>query len=183
MKRKYAALFILALTMFLIISCESRRMEDETESVNSGTFIMNELLQDDEGIMSESIIDKSDIDISEVNGDLTLREALSLFGSPRVSETNSDYPLVYSWNINDDEVLYLIFEKDDRHEFMRKLNNGEYILPEESVQYEEQGIRHLTDHELEVLRDWKLSHKTVCAYVIQNGEKIFLFDSRLKGTE
>lgn len=183
MKRKYVALFILTLTMFLLISCESRSREDKTETVNSGNSIQDYWSQIDEDIMSDSVVDKADIDINEINSEFTLREALSLFGSPRIPETSSDYPFVYSWNIDDDEVLYLIFEKDDKHEFMNKLNHGEYILPEESVQYGEQGIRHLTEHELEVLRDWKLSHKTVCAYVIQNGEKNILFDSRLTETE
>ena len=55
---------------------------------------------------------------------------------------------------------------------------GEYILPEEVVRYEENGLRQLTDNELKVLREWVMDHTPVCAYILQNGEENFLFDLR-----
>ena len=176
--KKYVVLFLLSLTMFWLIGCESEQESViESDSTNSEAFIdSNYMTHINEEIMNESELGETNIDITDVNWDVTLREALDLFGSPRVSERSSDYPLVYSWDINDGEVIYLIFEKkDDRNEFMDKLRNGDYILPEESVQYEEE-LRHCTENELKVLKDWIMSHRTEYVYIIRNGEKTILYE-------
>ena len=117
-------------------------------------------------------------DISIVNDNLTLGMALDSFGTPRTPETSSNYPLVYSWTIGENEFLYIVFETDNREEFMEKLRNGDYILSDESIQYGEQDIRLATDNELKMLREWIRDYKAVCAYTVHNKDKSVLFDIR-----
>ncbi|MBP5610934.1 MAG: hypothetical protein J6X72_06330 [Clostridia bacterium] len=106
---------------------------------------------------------------------LSLEGALALLGQPRPSETNSDYPLVYSWSLNDGELLYVVFETDDRAAFLDDLQNGVYILPGETAEYGEQGVRFLTENEQNVVRQWTLNHKAVSAYCTLNGQTTVLF--------
>ena len=148
MKQKCIMLIILGLSILLLISCEYK--------------------------------DGSQNKLDKINSDITLEEALDLFGTPHQSpsDTSSIYPFVYSWEIGDGEVLYLIFERDDQKEFKEKIDNEVYVLPEEVVRYEENGLRQLTDNELKVIGEWVMDHTPVCAYTEQNGEKNVLFDLR-----
>ena len=103
----------------------------------------------------------SSFDSSQVSEGMSLGEALDRFGTPLPSETNSDYPLVYSWSLPDGEQLRIVFETDDRVAFLAKLQNGDFVLPEETVQYGEQGLRFLTENEISVLKDWIRGYKAV----------------------
>lgn len=180
MKQKCIIFFILVLTIFLLVSCGSKDERlNKPDTLKSETLMeMNYLSHINAEIINQSQSVKTEVDINEVNSTLTLKDALDLFGKPRISETNSNYPIVCSWEMGDGEVLYLIFERDDQKEFKEKFDNGEYILPDEVVRYEEDGLRHVTDNELKVLREWIMDHTPVCAYIVQNGEKNFLFDLR-----
>lgn len=174
-------LIIMAFVLTIsFVGCEYKdESQNKLDTQKSETFMENNYLSHiNSAIINEHQGGKSEVDINEINSNLTLEEALDLFGTPRPSDRSSDYPLVYSWKIGDGEVLYLIFERDDQKEFKEKLDNGEYILPEEVVRYEENGLRQLTDNELKVLREWVMDHTPVCAYIEQNGEKNVLFDLR-----
>lgn len=180
MKQKSIMLIILGLSILLLVSCEYKdESQDKFDTQKSGIFTgINYLSYINSEIINEHQVGKSEIDINEINSNLTLKEALDLFGTPRPSNSSSIYPLVYSWEIGDGEVLSLIFERDDQKEFKEKLDNGEYILPEDVVRYDENGLRQLTDNELKVLREWVMGHTPICAYILRNGEKNFLFDLR-----
>lgn len=180
MKQKCIMLIVLGLSLLLLVSCEYKdESPNKLDTQKSETFMeINFLSHINSVIMNENREGKSEFDINEINSDLTLEEALDLFGTPRPSDRNSTYPLVYSWEISDVEVLYLIFERDDQKELRGKIDSGEYILPKEVVQYDEHGLRFLTDNELKVIREWIMDHTPVCAYVLKNGEKNFLFDLR-----
>ena len=180
MKQKCIMLIVLGLSILLLVSCEYKDdSQNKFDTQKSETFMeINYLSHINSAIINEHRGGKSEVDINEINSNLTLEEALDLFGSPRPSDTSSIYPIVYSWEIGDGEVLYLIFERDDQKEFREKLDNGEYILPEEVVRYDEHGIRSVTDNELKVIREWIMDHTPVCAYIVQNGEKNILFDLR-----
>ena len=119
--------------------------------------------------------DLSEFDISSINETLTLGTAIDLLGAPHGDETSAMYPLVYSWKINNKKRLYIRFETEDREEFIKKFNRGEYILPEEVVQYGEEGIPFATDNEIKVLTGWLRSYKASESYVLENGEKHFIF--------
>lgn len=180
MKQKCITVFVLMLTISLLVGCESKDESlNKTNALKSGMLmemdcfsrINAEIINQSQGVVAK-------VDINEVNSTLTLKETLDLFGQPRVSETNSNYPIVCSWEISDSEVMYLIFERNDQKEFMEKFRNGEYVLPGESIEYGERGIRNATDNELKVLREWIMDHTPVCAYIVQNGDKKILFDLR-----
>lgn len=169
----YAAFFLMFLTVTLFVGCNS-----DDDSLTENNLIINENNIAYMSLLNAEIKDDSIVDKSEINEELTLGRALDSFGTPRVSERNSIYPLVYSWNISDTEILYIVFEIDNREDFMEKLRNGDYILPSEPIQYGDQGVRFATDNELKVLREWTRDHKAVYAYIVHDGEKNVLFDSR-----
>ncbi len=68
-------------------------------------------------------------------------------------------------------MLYIAFESDDREEFLKNLNSGAYILPGESVEYADEGLRFLTENEKKTLKDWVRGNKAIYAYVLSNAEK------------
>ena len=181
---KKIAILLLVLTMFLLVSCGSSAdapLGEQSEAGSKLTLQAGYLSYLSSDYVSEDMTDgtaaeKTAVDISKVNPNLTLGEALSLFGKPLPNERNSDYPLVYSWDVNGEEVLYMVFEKPDRGEFWDKIKNGAYILPEETPQYDSSGLRFVTDNELKAIREWVTSHTPVCAYTVRNGEQTILFD-------
>lgn len=69
-------------------------------------------------------------------------------------------------------IIYNYFWTDDRKEFLEKLRNGEYILPDESIQFGDRGIRLVTENEKTVLRDW------IRSYVTNEGNKNYIFNSK-----
>ncbi len=115
-------------------------------------------------------------DRSKVNEELTLREAIDLYGKPLPDESNSDYPILCSWHIEDNEFIYIIFETEDRKEFLQSFRNGDYILAEETVCYGDEGVRFMTDNELNTLREWIWNYKATSAYIVKDGQKDIIFD-------
>ena len=114
------------------------------------------------------------IDLSDVYEGMTMGMALDEFGPSRPSEMSSNYVLDCSWRINETEILYVIFESDDREVFWEKYKSGAFVLPNESVEYVN-GIRRATENEMKVLTEWIRSHKAIYAYIVSNGETTVLF--------
>ena len=119
----------------------------------------------------------TDVDVSCINEELTLGSAIELLGAPHSDEMSADYPLVYSWVIDNGKQLYIRFETDDREEFMEKYRNGEFVLPEETVQYGEGGISFATANETKVLAEWLRNYKATESYIVENKKKSFIFST------
>ena len=119
----------------------------------------------------------TDVDVSCINEELTLGSAIEMLGAPHSDEMSADYPLVYSWVIDNKKKLYIRFETDDREEFMEKYRNGEFVLPEEVVEYVEGGIRVATANEMKVMAEWLKNYKAVESYIVENKKKNFIFSN------
>ncbi len=170
---------LLVLTMFLLAGCKSpvdMRSNEQSEAGSKHPLQIGYLSYISAEMADGADVQKTAVDISKVNQNLSLGEALNLFGKPLPDTRNADYPLVYSWEVNKKEILYMVFEKPDRREFWDKIDNGTYILPEETPKYDSHGLRFVTDNELKVIREWVATHTPVCAYTIRDGERTTLFD-------
>lgn len=194
MKQKISFLFLLVLIPMLLIGCNNfPNYEGDTtqrgDIVNSDhvgyktqsghIVMMSDYIPITDMDIDTETKDLSNINESEIDENLTLGEALELFGTPRISDTSTDYPLIYSWSINESEFLYIVFEVDDRKGFMEKLHTGDYILPNETVQYTESGLRILTENEMRTVEEWIKGHKAIRAYILENWKtKAILFDSK-----
>lgn len=166
---KIFVIFIFMLTAIMLFGCTTDT-GDKTSGSLKGIDYMSAL--------GAEVKDIAVIDRQKVKEGLTLGEALEMFGKPRVSETSSDYPLVFSWAAADGELLYIVFETENREKFFDDLNSGKYILPTESRETTEVGIPFATENETKVFGNWIRNHKAVSAYTVKDGQKSILFDSK-----
>lgn len=166
---KIFVIFIFMLTAIMLFGCTTDT-GDKTSGSLQGIDYMSALGTEVKNI---AVIDRL-----KVKEGLTLGEALEMFGKPRVSETSSDYPLVFSWAAADGELLYIVFETENREKFFDDLNSGKYILPTESRETTEVGIPFATENETKVFGNWIRNHKAVSAYTVKDGQKSILFDSK-----
>ena len=60
---------------------------------------------------------------------------------------------------------------------MEKYRNGEFVLPEEVVEYVEGGIRVATANEMKVMAEWLKNYKAVESYIVENKKKNFIFSN------
>jgi len=134
--------------------------------------IMKDILQESSGEARE-IHSLEDLNLVKY---MTMSEALDMLGSPQVDDRDSDYPIVYHWILKNGECLYIVFESEERDEFLKELNAGSFILPNETPLYGDSGIRMATENEISMIRDFIRNHRAVEAYVVKNGERIILFD-------
>ncbi len=172
MKSKSMLIILFSLIIFFV-GCQLNQgkvRENNTRSNENGIVPID--LSFIDGETKEIFV----IDKSKINEDLTLHMAIDLFGIPRSDETNSSYPLICSWSVGDHELLYIVFETDNREKFMESWQNGDFILPEESVKYGDEGLRFATDNELKVWQEWIQNHKAVYAYLICDGQKDVLLN-------
>ncbi|MBQ8288226.1 MAG: hypothetical protein IJX76_05580 [Clostridia bacterium] len=117
-------------------------------------------------------------DIVNLKSGMTLGSIVESIGSPHPSEYSGvRYPLLYSWETEDGNKLYIKFETDDYDEFIGKYQNGDFVLPNEELIYDESGIRLATPNEVKVLKEWVNSYQAVYAYMLINGEKTILFST------
>jgi hypothetical protein len=175
--KKKVVIILIAVMMLLLAGCESAESgTDGTDKSSSKVSLQSLNLYATVGIVNGAAAEEKAVDISLVNENLSLGEALNLFGEPRPNEFNSIYPLIYAWDIDDEEILYMVFKKDDEKEFREKIHSGAYILPDEPAEYTEDGFRILTDNELKVIREWVMTHTPVRAYTVKNHEETVLFD-------
>ena len=114
--------------------------------------------------------------VSEITEGMTLGELLDMNGSPVIDDRNTDYPIFCSWDLGGDRLLTVVFLTDDRDAFWQKIVNGEFILPDETVQYGSYGLRNLTANELSEIQKWIRNFRAVAAYTTENGEKTVLFE-------
>ena len=128
-------------------------------------------------LLGGEVKELTDVDVSCINEELTLGSAIEMLGAPHSDEMSADYPLVYSWVIDNKKKLYIRFETDDREEFMEKYRNGEFVLPEEVVEYVEGGIRVATANEMKVMAEWLKNYKAVESYIVENKKKNFIFSN------
>lgn len=161
MYRKLIIAFVLSsiVCMVFLIGCNSNETVSPTVESESN------------GILS---------DIKNLKANMKLADVAELIGSPYSDERSSDYPLVYTWIINDNCKLHITFETDDRDVFLSAFRSGEYILEDEQVQYDSIGLRHMTPNEIKVLREWIMDHEAVYAYTVCDGIEEVLFNVRTK---
>ncbi len=123
-----------------------------------------------------SIHSDPSVDLSKINADLTLGQALALLGSEHRDDRSAMYPVEYNWALNDRQTLYILFEDAHYDEFWEKFTGGAFELPEEEIKTTANGTPFMTDNEMRVLGEWYRSLKAVRAYIVENGEETILFD-------
>jgi hypothetical protein len=150
-------------------------------------FAENSIVKDTNVYMNGRLLNLSALDnasqptvndvsvLDSVHEGMTLESALELLGKARPDESSTWYPLHYSWIVGDG-ILYMVFETDNNDEFWQGWHNGDYVLEDEILEYDENGLRIVTKHELEVLREHRLNHKATSAYVMKDSVKTTLFD-------
>ncbi len=165
------------LSLFLVIFLTGCSLANNPASIDSYEINNNAILISYEEIVLQEADKKENltVDISKLDKEMTLGEALKLLGTPLPDTRSSVYPLVYSWSLQDGELLSITFENENREEFWNELNSGKYVLPDEAVEYVEGGLRAMTPNEAKVFREWILSHKAVSACVTKDGVKNTLF--------
>ncbi len=169
MKLKIIIIFLLLSSIIFSAGCnfqasitdESSNFSDSEESSTFADTEKRELTTEEK--------------IMQINTQLTRGTALNLFGTPRPNEFSIDYPIVHTWEF-DGGLLYIFFETDNREEFIEAYKRGDFILPEETVIYSEDGIRHATENQKKVLKEWLDNHTAVKAYIIKDNNKTFLLN-------
>ena len=162
---------VLVLFVFLLSSCaDISNAGAETTSAPTpiSTIPGMDLVSDEKKLVSES-------DFADLKSGMTLGAVVDLIGNAHASEYSARYPLLYSWETENGSKLYIKFETDNYDEFMSKYQNGDFILPNEELIYDELGIRFATPNESKVLQEWIGSFQAVFAYTVANDEKTILF--------
>ncbi len=158
---------IMALSI-LFVGCKT----NEKTAVDFPLFSIDNLLFKDISIKE---INAENEYMSKLNNQLTLAEALEIFGKPLQDDRNALFPIGRSWQINQSRKLTVLFDIEDREKFLSSFYNGEFALPNEDLQYDESGIRFMTENELKVLSEWLKSFKAISAYYTEDGIKYPIF--------
>lgn len=118
------------------------------------------------------------VDLSKINADLTLEQAFALLGREHGDDRSSMYPIEYNWTLNERQKLYIVFEDPTDSEFVKKFKSGIIVFKQEANgtgRYEMLGA---AEDEIKAMEEWYYSLKAVRAYLVENGEKTILFDSK-----
>ncbi len=177
MRYKGVILCLLVAFMLLSIGCQSNERKSDLGWTHDYDL---KILPDTLPIFSEEIEEIKKpitLDKSKINENLTLGEALNMFGSPKpyTNTTGSRFVFVYSWDIDDNTVLTISFDSEDREEFLKAYQNGDYVLPDETLVYKDEGIRYVTENEIKVLVDFIKGQKAIGASITRNGQREVLF--------
>ncbi len=189
LKIKIIVIFLLLSTTVLSLGCgttfndiwDNGTSENETTSNSETGNISSNLMPMSFYNISITNTHKKEtvtVDQSKITEKLTVKEALEMFGKPLPDTRSSIYPIVYSWSLNENEILYIVFETCNYTDFWKELNDGKYILPTETIQYGEGGLRFATENELKAVKEWTLNHKAIAAYIVNNGIKDVLLDTK-----
>lgn len=168
------------LTSFLLFGCDMAKEVPHFENSSENISPTSEMLSTTpETAMPDSSAEPErsySFDELHLVKNMTLSEVIDRLGSPETDSRDSDYPLVYSWKLRDEACLYVVFENEERDIFWEKMSDGSFILPDETPEYDEFGMRRSTENEIRMLREFILKHRAVSAYVIESGEKTIIFD-------
>ena len=171
--RRIKALIITLLTLCVLFSgCENTTvMDTDVTSLSSSTIAIPKPESD---LNEKKLVLQSDI--VNLKSGITLGSIIDSIGSPHSSEYSGViYPLLYLWEMENGGKLYIKFETGDYDEFISKYQNGNFVLPDEELIYDESGIRMATPNEIKVYGEWIKSYQAVYAYTVKNGEKTTLF--------
>lgn len=119
-------------------------------------------------------------DVACLKPGMTLGSIIDLIGSPHADELSVDYPLLYSWKIDEEKKLYIKFETEDYDEFTSMYQNDAFVLPDEEQTYDSHGIPIATPNEVKVFGEWIRGYRAVYSYIVSNGEEEVLFDLEAK---
>ena len=170
MKKTVFICLSLMLYAVLLASCGLLKKHGDSFTVFSTDFQNNDgNLQQNTSLLSES-------DVQKIKLGMTRSEVFDIIGKTGLcKEYNSDRPLIYEWNIENGDVLYVSFWSDDYDEFYEKMQNGEFILDEErdTVVYDSNGIHVATPNEQKALNEWTDNTKVIniTRVAAKNGNK------------
>ena len=179
---RYRTFFLIGvfLMSLLLFGCDIAKevpyYENTPENISSTTEMPDttpETVLPDSSSEPESIDSLDDLLLVK---NMTLSEVIDRLGSQETDSRDSDYPLVYSWKLRDEVCLYVVFENEERDIFWEKMSDGSFVLPDETPEYDEYGMRRSTENEIRMLHEFILKHRAVSAYIIEGGEKTILFD-------
>ena len=164
MRKLFYLFYIAVLIILMLVGCNAHRSPSPTEKASLNVQNPMAYLSVLNGHVGKK--DTTNIDLSEIKAGMTLDQAFELLGSAFSDDRNSLYPIEYNWKLDGDKKLYIVFETKNYDEFLKRYENGEFILPGEKIVTDSLGIRDATPNEIEVLGEWLQNYRATCAYVI-----------------
>ena len=113
-------------------------------------------------------------DVMQILPDMKLQDVVNLIGAPHRDVHSVVYPFGFEWDIEDGSVLYMVFEGEDYDSFIKKWNNREFVNPGEAL-VNEDGMKIVSESEMQALKGWCLNTKCVSATIKNNGENTDIF--------
>lgn len=162
-------LLIVLLAVFAILLCSCGKTPEEPPVVD-GPFLPDVALWGDAVEQ-----DNQKFLLSDIYPGITLGELIDVLGKGAApASRSSTEPPIYLWNIGDRGVLRVTFSMDEINEYRTKLHNNEFVLPGETLDYDENtGFHTITENELREYVKALLRSKAEDAYVLEKGDAKF----------
>lgn len=159
----YRNIVVMIIVMLLLSSCSSATLVETPENDVKNNVIINE------------------VNISKITKDMSREDVFSLLGSSDYDFQSSVYPLVYSWEIDDNKLLTVVFkidgcetQNDYLEEYKKILSSNDNDLTNNN----EDAAPHLiTAEQSNEVKEWlNINAKAIEAYIVEGKEKTVLFD-------
>ena len=112
--------------------------------------------------------------LNDVTAGMTMEKVWDILGTPQ--NILSLHPFTVTWR-KGGIYISVYFKADNYDEFWQRFNNGEFVLPDEEIKYEQYtGKRYATENEIKAYKELYLKSRVIKVEKYENGKTTILIN-------